>query len=262
MIPPNFRSALIIGHPAHGLRVHRFLEIYKPVFYIMTDGSGSKGNSKSDNAIEIIEHCGAKASPVICRFSDQEMYRIIKEYDIEAIRNLVNEIVEDLEKNEIDFIAGDSLEGFNPTHDLCRYLVNAVVKIYSHKRGKQTGNYDFLLHGPPDLCPPELVDESIWLKLEKEEFDRKMAVVRNYPEITVDIEYAFNHYGEDAFHIECLRPVKNLNQYTAWNTDVPFYESYGIQKVKDGIYKEIISFEKHLLPLAKFLAKYADDATN
>ena len=261
MIPPGVNTAIIIGHPAHGLRVHRFLEIYKPFFYIITDGSGSSGNSKVGNAVDIIENCAAKASPVMCRFSDAEMYRIIKEYDTETLTKLVDEIVADLERNDIDLVVGDAAEGFNPTHDLCRYLVNAVVKIYGTKKGGDIGNFDFLLHGPPGFCPPEVKDESIRIELNKEDFGRKMSSIRNYPDIAVDIEHAFRNYGETAFQTECLRPVKAPNQYTAWDTDMPYYESYGSKRVKEGVYSDVISFEQHLLPLAKYLTKYADDAS-
>jgi hypothetical protein len=255
----NAKVAVIIGHPGHELRIHRFMELYKPLVYVLTDGSGSSGTSRVYNTIKIIEQTNSRKSAIMGRFTDTEIYKIIREQDTETLRSIVDEIVFDLEKNDIDLIVGDAIEGYNPTHDLCRYMINAIVRIYRHKRGTQIPNYDFLLDGPPHLCPPELKEEAIWVKLNDEDFDRKFAAAQNYPEIIKDLEIALSQHGKAPFQIECLRPVKNLNQYVTWNSEMPYYESYGLNKVKTGEYTEVISFEKHLLPLGEFLSNYSEE---
>ena len=40
----NGKVAVILGHPAHVLRIYRFIEIYKPIIYIITDGSEMTGS--------------------------------------------------------------------------------------------------------------------------------------------------------------------------------------------------------------------------
>jgi hypothetical protein len=35
----NRNIAVVIGHPGHELRIYRFIEIYKPRVYKLTDGS-------------------------------------------------------------------------------------------------------------------------------------------------------------------------------------------------------------------------------
>ncbi len=258
MIKANAKVALILGHPGHELRVHRFLELYKPRVYVLTDGSGSTSISRVYNTLNIIEQTTSTASPVMGRFTDSELYRIIREQDTSTLEPLMEEIVDDLERNNIDFIVGDSIEGYNPTHDLCRYMINAIVRIYSHRKGVTIPNYDFLLDGPPHVCPPELKEEAIWIKLNDEEFERKYAAAQNYPEIIKDLDIALQQHGKAPFQIECLRPAKDLNQYSTWTTEIPYYESYGLNKVKTGEYSEVISFEQHLLPLAKFCTHYSE----
>jgi hypothetical protein len=172
----------------------------------------------------------------------------------------VDEIVRDLELNEIDLVVGDAVEGFNPTHDLCRYLINAAVRIYAEKAKTKIDNFDFLLDGPPDYCPPELDQEGIRIRLSDTEFERKMAAVRDYPDIAVDIEQAIKQHGESAFRTECLRPVKDTSSYTGWKGDGPHYERYGKAKVRNGMYPEAITFQGHLRPLADFLASYPGSA--
>lgn len=252
----NGKVAVILGHPAHVLRIYRFIEIYKPIIYIITDGSGSKGESKLDHVTRIIEDCGASTSRLTCRFTDAEMYRVIRDAVTETLHGLVEELSEDLGKNDVAVVAGDAIEGFNPIHDLCRYLINAAVKIHSSRKNRTVGNFDLLLDGPPDQGSNG--DGSIRIKLSAEDFARKMQAINAYPGIEPDIQKAMRLYGENAFQNESLRPVRTPDQLSGWDTDVPFYESYGAKMVESGVYSEVITFEKHLLPLAKYLSSLAD----
>ncbi len=257
MATRGFIAAVITGHPAHGLRIHRFLEIYKPRFYVITDGSGSSGVSKLSNIQDIIERCEATCSGVMGRFTDAEIYRIIRRFDTDTLVHLVDEIANDLDENEIDLIVGDSIEGLSPTHDLCRYLINTAVAVCRQRYGREIENFDFPLHGPPDDCPPSLADRAIWIKLSEAEFARKMDSILQFPGINADTGHAFKNYGETAFRTECLRPVIDLEKYSSWDGNRPFYESYGAEKVKDRLYDDVIYYEKHLLPIARFLTNYA-----
>lgn len=195
------------------------------------------------------------------RYTDAEFYNIILDTDTLQIKKIIDEIVLDLEQHPVDLIIGDSLEGYNPTHDLCRYIINAVAKIYSSKTNKFIPNYDFALEGPPDECPPDIRNEAIWLNLNQEEFERKYHAALNYPEIKRDLEIAIKLHAEAPFKTECLRPVHDLKRFTGWETDKPFYETYGLDKVKSGKYADVISYERHLLPLARFCYDYAESVS-
>lgn len=252
----NGKVAVILGHPAHVLRIYRFIEIYKPIIYIITDGSGSKGASRLDHVTRIIKACEAKTSRLTCRFTDADIYSVIRKGDTETLRALVEEIAEDLGKNDIAMVAGDALEGFNPIHDLCRYMINAAVKIHANRKTTTVRNFDLLLDGPPDQGRNG--EGSIRINLNAEEFARKMRAISEYPGIEPDIQKAMRLYGENAFQTESLRPVIKPDQCAEWDTDVPYYESYGAKMVESGVYSEVITFERHLLPLAKYLSSLAD----
>ena len=45
---------------------------------------------------------------------------------------MVDELAHSFVRNGTDFVAGDATEGFNPTHDICRTLLNAAVSIAQH----------------------------------------------------------------------------------------------------------------------------------
>jgi len=256
MISLNSKVALILGHPGHELRVFHFLSTYKPRVYILTDGSGNDLESRVHRSVRVIEQAGASLSGVAGKFSDKEIYRIIREGDLAPLYQTIDEIIADMIAHDIDAVAGDSIEGFNPTHDLCRYMINSIVKNYSKRVQKAVPNFEFYLDGPPHICPEKLKEESLWLRLSDEEFERKYEACKNYPEIMVDLEALIAKHGKAMFQVECLWPVKDMNKYSSWTTTEPYYETYGKKKISSGTYQEVITYESHLLPLAKEITNY------
>jgi hypothetical protein len=254
MIPADSKIALILGHPGHELRVFRFLEIHKPRLYVLTDGSGNHNISRVDSTRRIIKQTGSSASPVMGKFSDKDIYTIMREGNAKPLFDTMDEIIADMTEHKIDFVAGDSIEGFNPTHDLCRYMINAIVEKYEQQTGKTIPNYEFYLDGPPHTCPEGMKDKATWIRLSDEEFNEKHNACRNYPEILKDLEELISKHGKAPFQVECLWPVSDPHNYVTWKTEEPFYESYGKKKVATGEYNEVIGFQSHLLPLAKKLS--------
>ena len=69
---------------------------------------------------------------------------------------IVDELAASFARNGIDFVAGDATEGFNPTHDICRALVNAAVAIAERVNRRIIANYEFCLtrdrQKSPECC--------------------------------------------------------------------------------------------------------------
>ena len=242
------KTALILGHPGHELRVFRFLELHRPVVYVLTDGSGNNGGeSRLPSTLKVLQEAGCQAGSVFGRFTDQEIYQVILEKKKETLKSLIEEICTDLQKRGIEQIAGDGCEGYNPTHDLCRYMINIIAE--------RTGlpNYDFLLDGPPHLCSEELKTQALWVGLNEGDFERKLTAAANYPELKFDLEETLKKHGKAPFMVECLRPVKTPAELKTWKTPLPHYETYAQEKIQQGKYQEVISFETHVRPLAESL---------
>jgi hypothetical protein len=191
------------------------------------------------------------------RWTDGQIYQILMQQDKDALTGLIEEIMADMEMHHIDTLAGDAIEGFNPTHDLCRYMINAIAGRYRKNTGNPIPNYEFLLDGPPAQCPKELTGEEVWIQLTEEEFQRKLAAAHNYPELRAEIENVYAVHGATPFLTECLWPSTPLDKYKTWATEEPYYETWGKEKLKSGTYKELISYHAHLLPLAEFLTNYS-----
>jgi hypothetical protein len=246
------KTALILGHPGHELRVFRFLEIYRPIVYVLTDGSGNnEGVSRIPSTLNVLKMTGGAPGKIFGRFTDKEIYALIRDQKSEVFHSLMEELLSDLKQQGIEMIAGDACEGYNPTHDLCRYMINAISKKLGVK------NYDFLLEGPPQQCAPELKQEAIWLHLSEEEFERKLEAAKGYPELAQDLKITLEKYGKAPFLIECLRPVRSFDHFKSWTSELPFYETYAIDKVKSGKYDQVISFEKQVLPLAQKICAFS-----
>ncbi len=239
------RSALILSHPGHELRIYKFLEVHQPLVYVLTDGSGAKAKSQIDSTAKVLQKTGASPGKVFGRFTDREFHEVIFHQKIGILYDLIEELEEDLKARGIELLAGDACEGFHPTHDLCRYLINALAS----RCGLE--NYDFTIEGPPHECPNELKKKALWIYLSDEDVERKLAGATHYPELLPQVKGVLRRQGRTPFLTECLRPVEESQRFKTWETPLPFYESYTTKQAKEGKNCKVISFEKHLRPLAE-----------
>ena len=253
------RAILVIAHPGHELRVHGWLEAMGPAVWILTDGSGHTGRSRIDSTTRVLESTGAVPGPVYGSMSDADLYNTVLGFNHRPFLDLVDKLAAAILHEQVDCVAGDAEEGYNPGHDTCRLIINAAVKLAQLKSSKPIRNYYFTLVGPPDQCPEDLRDHSLWLNLDDEAFARKLSAARNYPELQAEVETALNGAGNKTFRVECLRPVNSHSLATrALEDDPPYYEQYGEKQVKSGYYKQVLRYREHMLPLARALDSHVE----
>jgi hypothetical protein len=186
--------------------------------------------------------------------TDKQLYSAIIDHRLDLFTAIVEEIARSLIVNHIALVAGDALEGYNPGHDICRVIINAAIKLASQRAGCKIANYDFPLTGKPDTCRDDLEQDAIFLDLDQQTFDRKIAAARRYKEIFNDVDQAFKDEGEEAFRRECLRPVA----HNASLIEPPFYERYGERQVAAGFYDRVLRYREHFLPLARAIDDYCE----
>jgi len=187
--------------------------------------------------------------------TDVDLYNAVLGFNYRPFIDLVDQLAAAILQAQVDCIAGDAEEGYNPGHDTCRLIIDAAVKLAKRKSRKPIRNYDFTLAGPPDLCPEELRSHSLWLHLDDEAFARKLSAARNYPELQAEVETALN--GASRFRVECLRPI-NSHTIRSLADEPPYYELYGERQVKSGYYKQVLRYNEHMLPLARALDSYVE----
>jgi hypothetical protein len=250
------RAALVIAHPGHELRVHRWLELARPLVLVLTDGSGHTDRSRLASTTAVVERTGAAPGPLYGRLSDRGLYRAILAGDLDLFASLADELARALDAAGVDYVVGDAVEGFNPGHDVCRLLLNAALLRLRHA-DRRLENFEFPLEGPPHVCPPEDRPGAIVLELDEDALQRKLEAARSYPELAAEVDKAFASYGWEPFRVECLRPVRYGLEIGHRFEHPPYYETYGERQVAAGIYREVIRFRDHLAPLAASLGRDA-----
>src|SRR6476661_3115264 len=140
------RCAMIIGHPGHELRVWGWLHAARPLVFVLTDGSGHGEHSRLDLTCELVRTAGAEVSESLEVISDERMYRAMRTCDFALFRALSDQIAAHLVEHDIDCVAADASEGYNPTHDVCRLITDRAVRTSGIER---VDNYAFNLIGAP-----------------------------------------------------------------------------------------------------------------
>src|SRR2546423_6203693 len=270
MTPPT-RSAIVVAHPGHEVRLHGWLERERPLVLVLTDGSGREGRSRIGSTTSYLEKFGARQGCVFGRFTDLEVYRAVLARDSSVFTSLCDELADAFVAEGVGAVVGDASEGYNSTHDICRLVVNAAVELASRALGRAVSNYDFPVVARPDHCPAPLRARAVWLRLDDETFARKLSAAREfYPELFAEVETAARGRGAntlsdfleqndrresataleglEVFRVECLRPVVRGESSDA---RTPFYETHGERQVRARHYERVIRLGEHMRPLAE-----------
>jgi hypothetical protein len=248
------RAGLLISHPGHELRVHRWLELATPVTFVMTKGDGSHGVSRLDSSTRLLERAGAQIGSIYGRLDDCDLYRALLGRDLALFDALLTELVGQLLGLDLDYLVADSEEGYNPSHDVCRYLAGGATAAVSRLRSRPLADFDFPLVGPPDACPADRRLDALWIHLNDDDLARKLRAAHEYPELKAEVERAMQANGAAAFRVECLRPVRPDDRPPFTR---PFYEEYGERQVASGVYAEVIRYDRHVRPIRDALRSRA-----
>ncbi|HEX2078882.1 MAG TPA: hypothetical protein VHG08_14265 [Longimicrobium sp.] len=246
--------ALVVAHPGHELRVYGWMEAVRPLVFVLTDGSGSAGEARLESSTRVLARTLARPGSIYGWMSDRAIYSAILSHDHAAFRRIADQLAETMAAEGIDCVAGDAVEGYNPSHDVCRLVTNAAVRMAARARGAPIAAYEFALVGAPDECAPGLRPRAIRLELDEQTLARKLEAARGYPELTGEVEHALRQFGLAPFRTEYLRPVDPGDRYGGWDPDqVPYYERYGEKRVAEGVYDRVLRFREHVRPLADAL---------
>ena len=249
----NERTALVIGHPGHELRVHHWLERVRPVTFVLTDGSGHTDHSRLDSTTRVIERAGAARGTIYGALSDRALYSAILREDHALFAQLAQGLAAALLGERVTCVVGDAAEGVNPGHDVCRLLINAAVACVAQASGRHIRNMEFPVEGPPGECPPQDRAQAVILELDDAAYARKIAAAQAYPELAAELERVFGIHDAQAFRAECIRPVHYGLDIGTQFAHPCVYERYGEKQVAAGIYRDVIRFG-HVAQIAAGLA--------
>ena len=250
----GLRTALVVAHPGHELRIHGWLERTRPLVLVLTDGSGGLGQSRLASTQGLVDAAGAQCGRIFGRFTDRTLYQALVDHKHDEFLEIARELARILVEHRIDLVAGDSAEGYNSGHDVCRLLIDAAVEWIRIQESRHIENRDFPVVAAPETCSAEQRDSALWLQLDETALSRKLAAARAYRELASEVEAALTAHGTKAFSTECLRLIQapwSLPAAPAW------YEEYGTKRVKEKVYAHVVRQEEHVVPLRRSLKAWA-----
>jgi AcrR family transcriptional regulator len=242
--------AIVVAHPGHELVVHHYMEVHRPLYFCLTDGSGGNAASRLASTTDLLARVGARTGSIYGRFSDKELYRLLLDGRADVFVELLNELATSLIDAGIESVAGDAMEGFNPGHDVCRVLIDSAVAMVEARTGRALENFEFAVHNNPAT---DTEGALVRLDLDDDAFERKIAAAMAYREITDDVQDALDRFGREAFAVECLRPSSTRAMLERFETTPPSYESIGEGRVRDGRYREVVRYREHVAPVFRAL---------
>jgi hypothetical protein len=247
------KAVLVVGHPGHELRVYGWMAATQPVVHVITDGSGHGGASRVHSTNAVLHGVGATRGSIYGRMTDREIYAAMLDGDHDRFITLAEELADSFVRDRVDVVAGDAVEGFNPSHDVCRHVINAAVRLASLSSGRPIACYAFPLEAAPSQPPERRCGEPLQVRLDAPLLERKLQAAHAYSQLQGEVARALDRFGAELFRTEYLWPV-DLDDPYAWDPDgVPFYESYGAQRVTSGTYQRVVTFGQHVKPLADAL---------
>jgi len=247
------RAALVIAHPGHELMVHGWLELARPLVFVFTDGSGRTNRPRLESTTKILDQASAKRGCIYGRLTDQDAYAAILDREVDLFIKLAKELAEAFTAQRIDYVAGDAAEGYSPTHDVCRLIINEAIKIARRATEQKVENFEFYLRPRQINCEAPRPGD-IYLKLDEEAFARKIAMAKGYTALTDEVSAALSRSPIEAFREERLHRVEMNGDNNYWGSQRPFYEQYGEQQVAAGHYDRVLRYREHIEPLAKALS--------
>ncbi len=247
----KFRWGLCIAHPGHELRVHHWLERVRPRVMLLTDGSGNSAISRLDSTARVLADVGAPGPEAGSVVSDREIYRRILDLDFQFWSERLDHLVAWLERESITALVFDGLEGYNPTHDLCHYLALAAARRVAVRHHRSLALYQFPLHASP---VSNAESGCIHIELDAPALERKLKAARGYDALKDEVAVDLDRHGEQGFNTELLRLVQApLEAAPPLPPLPPYYETFGLMRVEQGLYPEAITLRGHILPLAEAL---------
>jgi hypothetical protein len=252
------RAALVLGHPGHELKVLGWIATYRPRTFILTDGSGRGSTPRTSRSQPLLRDMEVSIDFCFGNCPDRDIYAAILRRDTAFFCDQTRRLVEAFLRHQINFVAGDALEGYNPTHDLCRWMINAAVTIAQRQSPGTIRNCEFLLTESPKDAESRHSAACCHFELDERMLGDKLACALGYEEMAAEVASALGRCGKDYFATECFRLVEqpfNASPYL----EPPQYESWAEQRVAAGHYRTVIRME-HVLPIMEAILNFAEGA--
>ncbi|MCX7378914.1 MAG: hypothetical protein NTY94_19460 [Alphaproteobacteria bacterium] len=228
---------LIVAHPGHELRLFGWMRQNKPLFCILTDGSGGGKQARLEYSAALASACGVARGPVFGQRSDRDWYADILAGNPVPFLDAADRIARAAPAGAV--VVADPVEGYNPMHDLTAALADRVAAQIGGRRET------FALTRPLPGAPTALDEATV---------DAKRAALAAYAPLADEAAALLSSHPQ-ALHDERLVPA--WYDWPAVPTVAPAYERFGKDRIAAGHYRTIIRYVDHVRPIALALRRTA-----
>jgi len=245
-------TMLIIGHPGHEIRCHGWMSRHRPVVHVLTSGGGAPKAGRTESTRKTVEGAGARCGRLFGSFADQEIYAFMLKGEAGPLATWAESIASEIAGCSPTTIITDMVEGYNSSHDLLAYLVDAALTKAAEHGGFRPKVLCQPLMGRPDQAWQGRLKPTDILTLDEDAYAAKLDAAGAYPELKSEVEHALRESGPDAFRTEAYYETpRGETLLTTLPDPKPYYETFGEEQVRRGKYAHVIRHQEHLLPLAR-----------
>jgi len=242
----------LFAHPGHELRALGWCMRYRPTVIFLTNGQGSKDKGRLATSVGILNEIACRVCPRSGSFTDREVYDAILADRPEAVANFFNSVLEE-HGEQVDRLIFDRTEGFNPAHDLVGVLGQQLARGFSRGRaGAESAAWAISLEALPgeDQEHPDSVE---LCRCTDQELQLKQTLAQSYQELAPEVAGAIRQVGAESFRTEWGRRIDPGRSLEESVPSKPAFESYGEERVKQGLYTRVLRRDAHLLPFLRHL---------
>jgi hypothetical protein len=235
----DIRTALLLAHPGHELRLHGLIARTKPFCMILMTGSRS-GDSQSRRfaSARVLEGLGCSTS--FGAVLDRDFYKIVLQGDIAPFVQWIETIARDLVANRIDRLLVDGWQLYSVSHDLTHVMGRLAAQQASRLLGRSIEVFHFEVMPGALAGIAEVGAPAAEILLSDAELDAKLRAIENYPEIAAELEAFRQIKMEEAARVESIFRPPGLEEIIRPPSAPPKYEFYGEQRQAQGIYRDVI----------------------
>ena len=234
------RPLLVIAHPGHELRLFGWMVNTRPEVLILTDGSGSSGQSRLKFTHNIVAMTGCTLNEQFKPLSDRTWYKCFLERDAQPIIDACIAIAEGARRLGSGHIVSDAVDGYNPMHDTAFDLAASACSLIQ-RSGRDVVHW---------VCPATgtLSAGSIAMKntLSPETQQLKLNAMQSYLPLCDEITGVLLSKEFDISTEYLYNPVN-----TEFDGGIPYYEEVGRGRIRDKLYVDVIQRERDVEPLIK-----------
>jgi hypothetical protein len=242
------RSALVIAHPGHELRVLGWYEQARPTTFVLTSGSGSGEIGRVSISHSLAHKTKSAIGSLFGRYLDGQIYDAILGREFSIFVDWTTELTNALVALDPELLVADNWQFYNVMHDLVHLMARLAVERAGRQLGRKIELVEF------DVAPRSVGamlpegQEAFRIELDDCAFLRKQTEA-NQPEIREEFMKILALEGLRAQRTEVFRQPVDLDLILSLAPAVPPYERFGSERVTAGVYRECIRWQDHVRPV-------------